>query len=261
MKTIVKIVSIIVILVVMFSCSKKKRNEPELKKQEYFVKKIERVFPEDGAIRKSTFGYDEKNRIKEFEFVANTVTYQTKFTYNDLDLIIRADQDMFFAGSDRSYGKILEFKYAADKLIDYVEDGVSAPVTYNASNNSYTVLSKVFYWDANNNLKRIISGSRIRVDVSYLSGKGVFKIMPVQMALVIFSENVGKTISLSYTASMDNLVFSKNEIASLNDNEIRANYFSNIRDEHGNIIQTDVKNETGVLIRRYTFVYELRDVE
>lgn len=261
MKTTIKITSAMLLSVVLFSCSKGKKHEPELKKQGFFVKTIERTLPADGGIVKSTYGYDEKNRIKEFEFEFRSVTFRSTFTYNDQDLIVRANQDTHFSGSDRNYGKIMEFKYVSDKLVEHIDDGTAYPVTYNAANNSYALSSKTYYWDTNNNLKRIVLGARTRLNMNYLSSNGVFVVKPVQMALAIFSENVGKAISLTYNAAMDNYIFSKNEIGNVNDNEIATHYFTNIRDEQGNIIQSDVKNETGVLIRRYIYTYEMRDVD
>lgn len=261
MKRFYSITILIFLTLVVVSCGKKNSAEPRDKKEGYFIKTIERTLPLNGEIRRTSFRYDDENRIKNLEFTVNTVKYQTVFTYNESDLITRIDQNLFYDGTDRAYGSIMEFKYTATKLNEYIEDGTSFPVTYSVTNNSYTCNGKIFHWDANNNLKRITIGERKKLDINYLSYSGIFKIQPVQMALAIFNENVGRTVSLSYTAAMDNYVFSKNVISNLNDNELRMNYFTSLRDDNENIIQTDVKNAAGDLIRRYVYTYELRDEE
>lgn len=261
MKILQRSILLFFVLLVCLACGSDKGPTPEPKEQQYFVKTIERTFPVNGEIRRTNMTYDQRNRISELEFVINNVRFENAFTYNAQDLIVRVDQNVFMSGTVRAYGLIMEFRYTEDKLSAYIEDAVSTPVTYNPTDNSYAYGGKSFYWDANNNLKRIQVGSRTRLETNYLSHAGVFKIQPVQMALAIFNDNISRTISLSYSAAMDNYVFSKNELSNLNDNEVRMNYFTSIRDDKNNIIQVDVKNEANELIRRYVYTYELRNVE
>lgn len=250
------------IMLIMASCSKK--STPEPKQQRYFVKTIQLTFPVGGAIRESTFEYGEKNQIKNFEFKIGGITYKTAFIYNDLGLVTRADMDALYTVAGHSYGYIYEFKYHDDILVEYKRNGTVYPVTYNAVNNSYAISFQLYYWDANNNLKKITNsaGSTTFLDINYLSGTGVFKEDKVQMAFAIFSDHLaGGTDPRPFHHAMEHFAFSKNEIAGFTLHGPIRYHLTSTRDDQGNITTYEVKNATGDLIRRYAFTYEKRNIE
>ncbi|TKC07450.1 hypothetical protein [Pedobacter frigoris] len=250
------------ILVILASCSKK--NNPEPRQQGYFVKTIQLTFPTSGAIRESTFGYDEKNRINNFDFKIGTLTYKTVFAYNELDLVTRADMDVLNTALGRNYGYIYEFRYDDDILVEYKFNSTTYPVTYNPVNSSYAISFRLYYWDANNNLKRITNsaGSTTYLDINSLSGTGVFKEDKVQMAFAIFSDHLaGGTDPGPFHHAMEHFAFSKNEIGGFNLPGPVRYFFTSTRDDQGNITTYEVKNNAGDLLRRYAITYEKRDIE
>jgi len=245
----------------MVSCSKK--NDPEPKQQEYFVKTIKLTFPLGGLFRESTFEYDERNRIKDFDFKIGSITYKTLFIYNDLGLITRANMDVSFAGPDRRYGNIFEFEYTEEILSAYKKNGTRYPVTYNAANNSYVISFQRYHWDVNNNLTKIThstSGTSF-LDINYLSGTGVFKEDHVQMAFAIFSDELARASDpRPIHHAMEHFAFSKNEIGNFSLPGSINYYLSCIRDGEGNIVSYEMKNHAGDLLRKYELTYEKRDM-
>jgi hypothetical protein len=238
------------------SCSKKKeKKDPEPKQA--FIKTITRTFPVGDVNRTSNFVYDEKNRIHQFEFKINGLLFLNTYTYNDQDLIIRANQKRTQISTGNTSEIVLEFRYAAGILNEYIEDGTAHPVVYVAASKSYKYLTKTFLLDAADNLKKIDYPTRNSVTVNYLSDKGPFAIQPAQVALHIFTDNIRRSMD-TYTASIDTYAFSQNEISSIKDNDLIVYHFSSIRDAQGNIIQTDVKNDAGNLLYRYMYTYEMR---
>ncbi|HTN36133.1 MAG TPA: hypothetical protein VL053_03610 [Arachidicoccus sp.] len=244
----------------LISCGKKKDNSPAIPKG-YFVKTIELTFPGGSIIRSASFGYDDNNRIKNFEFNANGVIYQVVYTYNEHGLIVRADQDQIFTSSGRRFGKIFEFIYDGDVLIEHKENDLSYPVTYNAAENSYSDLYRTYYWDANNNLKKVKFLSHIEVEINYLSVKGVFDLDRPQMALAIFMSNVARAVDLRNPVSMDLYAFGTKEIGNVKEDDIKMHYFASTRDDNGNITKTEVSNVDGDVTRRYSYTYELREIK
>jgi hypothetical protein len=235
------------------ACSKKKDSPPK----QPFIKTITRTFPVSDVNRTSNFVYDEKNRIKQFEFTISGLLFLSTYTYNDQDLIIQANQKRTQISTGNTSEVALEFRYAAGILNEYIEDGTAYPVVYVAASKSYSYSTKTFFLDAADNLKKIDYPARNSVTVNYLSEKGPFAIQPAQVALHIFTDNIRRTVD-TYTASIDTYAFSRNEISSIKDNDLVVYHFSSIRDAQGNIIQTDVKNDAGTLLYRYVYSYEMR---
>jgi hypothetical protein len=238
------------------SCSKKKEKKEPAPKQA-FVKTITRTFPVGDVSRASDFVYDEKNRIIRFEFKINGLLFLNTYTYNDQDLIIQANQKRTQISTGNTSEAALEFRYAAGILNEYIENGTAYPVVYVAASKSYNYLTRTFFLDAADNLKKIDYPARNSVTVNYLSDKGPFAIQPAQVALHIFTDNIRRSMD-TYTASVDTYAFSKNEISSIKDNDLIVYHFSSIRDAQGNIVQTDVKNDAGNLQYRYMYTYEMR---
>lgn len=239
----------------LFSCRGKK--DPPLAPKQAFVKTISRTFPVGDVSRSSSFVYDEKNRIKQFEFKISGLLFLNSYTYNEQDLIIQANQKRTQISTGNTTETVLEFRYAAGILNEYIENGTAYPVVYVAASNSYNYLTRTFFLDATGNLKKIDYPARNSVTVNYLSDKGAFAIQPAQVALHIFTDNIRRSMD-TYTASIDTYAFSKNEIANIKDNDLLLYHFSSIRDPQGNIVQTDVKNDAGTLLYRYAYTYELR---
>ena len=249
-------------LAILASCSRKTNPEPS--EHGYFVKTIKLTFPTSGATRESTFDYDDKNRINIFQFKIGGLTYKTTFDYNPQGLISRCDIDVLDTTLGRSYGYIYEFRYDNDILVEYKLNSTTYPVIYSPVNNSYAISFRLYYWDANNNLKGItnIAGSTTFLDINYLSGYGVFKEDKVQMAFAIFSNHLaGGTDPGSFHHAMEHFAFSKNEIGSFNLPGSIKYFFTSSRDDQGNIKTYEVKNNAGDLIRRYTITYEKRNIE
>lgn len=242
-------------VLLLFSCRGKKDPPPAPKQA--FIKTITRTFPVSDVDRASSFSYDEKNRIKQFEFKISGLIFLNTYTYNELDLIIQANQKRTQISTGNTSEVLLEFRYAAGILNEYIENGTAYPVVYVAASNSYNYLTRTFFLDATSHLKKIDYPARNSVTVNYLSDKGPFVMQPAQIALHIFTDNIRRSID-SYTASIDTYAFSTNEIANIKDNDLVLYHFSSIRDAQGNIVQTDIKNDAGTLLYRYMFTYELR---
>lgn len=258
MKALLSITCIALLITGLVSCSKKK--DPVAKPQGSFVKTITRTFPVSTSGRSATFVYDEKNRIKQFEFTIFGLSFLNTYTYNDLDLITLANQKRTQISTGNVTEMVLEFKYAAGILNEYIENGTSYPVVYVSAARSYKYSNNTFTLDAAGNLKKIDFGVRNNVTVNYLSDKGVFDKQPAQMAFHIFTDNIRRSID-TYTASIDTYAFGKNEIANIKDDNTTVYHFSSIRDDKGNILQTDIKDDAGALVFRYMYTYELRDLE
>lgn len=253
MKTLIQIAIVCFIVTTIISCSKKKGPEP--RPQGYFVKTIQCTFPASSADRNSSFTYDEKNRIKEFRFSFSAHIFNALFQYNDLDLITRIDQTRTSNTTGAITESKLEFRYAGRILSEYALAGTFELTTYNAAANSYNVGERTYTLDAENYIKRIDIGTSNRMLVNYLSSPGLFT-NPIQnqIAMYIFGYD-------SFIYYQDDIYYwSGKELGSTI--QFGTNYTYNVvRDDHGNMVQLDVKNATGGLYKRFTYTYELRDLE
>lgn len=251
MKTLIQIAAICFMVSGIISCSKKKSSEP--KPQGYFVKTIKCTFPARSIDRNSSFTYDEKNRIKEFKFSFSEYVYNALFQYNDLDFITRIDETKTSRTTEEVTEKVIEFRYAARILNEFRLYGTSWLVTYNPAANSYKLFNSTFTLDADNGIKRIDEVSN-RLVVNYLPSSGVFpNSFQHQIAMHIYGNQ-------NFLYYQDDIYYwSGKEIGSTNQYGTTYTYNS-VRDDHGNIVQVDVKDAAGDLNKRFIYTYELRDL-
>lgn len=236
-------------IIMLGSCSKDKPSKP----REHFIKTIQCTYPETAADRHSAFTYDNQNRIKEFTFHMSGQTFLNTFSYNENDLIVQIDE----RNTNLTTGHVLEarkeLKYAGNILNEYISGGSSFIVTYEPARNKYQLANIDYYLNANNNLLKIDYTGSNKLTVNYLSGKGVFRPVHSQIASYILAERL-------FLYFLDDIcAFSQNEISGVTENGIVYTYVS-VRDDAGNIIQTDIKR-SGALVKRYLYTYELREVE
>ena len=59
---------------------------------------------------------------------------------------------------------------------------------------------------------------------------------------------------------MEHFAFNKNEIGRFTLHGPIRYHFTSTRDDHGNIVTYEVKNNDGYLVRRYAITYKLREV-
>ncbi len=252
MKTIILIL-LTTSMMMLGSCSKDKPSKP----QEHFIKTIQCTYPETYTNRHSTFTYDDNNRIKEFKFYMTGQTVSATFSYNQDDLITQIDELWTNLTTGNETLRLIEFRYAGSTLNEYISDGTSYLVTYEPVTNSYKVLDNIFSLNAHKNLMKMDRDEGFRVTnkltIHYTSGKGVFRPIHSQIGSYILAERL-----FIYYLS-DVYAFSQNEISAVTENGTAYTYVS-VRDENGNIVQTDIK-KAGTLIKRYLYTYELRNVE
>ncbi|RYZ52028.1 MAG: hypothetical protein EOP49_10475 [Sphingobacteriales bacterium] len=251
MKT-TSLILLTVFAIIFFSCRKKKSEGPKAS----FVKSIRCTYPVTDTSRSSDFTYDERNRIKQYDFRWTSSHTKATFLYNEDDMITEIDRTR----TDLSTGNVTEtryrFRYAARILNEYILDGTSEPVTHLPADNSYTLTSgflTTFYLDANSNLKRMYRNGRTVLQILHSGGNGVFSGVQAQVASYIYAQ------SMFLASQSDIYAFSQNVITEVEENGTPLSYTS-VRDDNGNIVQTDVKNASGTLVKRFGYTYELREI-
>ena len=243
-------------LLTLSSC-RKKSDPPPPKPEGLFVKTVTCTFPVTENQRTVSFEYDDSNYIKKLTFDASGLIMTGIYSYNEQGLIYHIDQVITPKASGVRYPNVLKFNYVAGILNEFTTQETVYPVLYNAAANSYSYLNLTYDLDETGRLKNLSVPASNLVNASYLTDKGIFYAPTSQIALHIHLCTFIRSAFGSYIPFIDLYAFSGSELANIRIEGVQYN-LSAIRDDGGNIVQTDVKRITGELVFRYTYTYESR---